>query len=61
MMKSILVGFSLIPVLLLIPTLICAASLDVSGMSWWDLPTALFFTTFFMGVFGGLAGISGGV
>ncbi|RTZ91343.1 MAG: sulfite exporter TauE/SafE family protein, partial [SAR324 cluster bacterium] len=52
MKKSILVKFSLIPALLLIPTILWAASTEISGMPWWGWPTALFFTTFFMGVFG---------
>ena len=61
MKKSILVKFSLIPALLLIPTILWAASTEISGMPWWGWPTALFFTTFFMGVFGVMAGIGGGV
>jgi len=61
MKKSILVKFSLIPALVLIPTILWAASTEISGMPWWGWPTVLFFTTFFMGVFGVMAGIGGGV
>mgnify|MGYP000010513161 FL=1 len=43
------------------PTLIFSATDEIFTMPWWGWPTALFFTTFFIGIFGVLAGIGGGV
>ncbi|GIT70315.1 MAG: hypothetical protein Ct9H300mP28_01290 [Pseudomonadota bacterium] len=61
MKQSIKVKFILTIYSLFTPTLIFSATDEVFTMPWWGWPAALFFTTFFIGIFGVLAGIGGGV
>ena len=61
MKQSIKIKFILSFYSIFTPTLIFSATDEVFTMPWWGWPVALFFTTFFIGIFGVLAGIGGGV
>lgn len=61
MKQCILFKFGLLLFALLIPTILLAGTPTEFIMPWWGWPTILFFTTFFIGVFGVMAGIGGGV
>ena len=61
MKRSILFKFGSLLFSLLSPSILLAGSTAEFDMPWWGWPTILFFTTFFIGVFGVMAGIGGGV
>ena len=61
MKQSIKIKFILTFYSTFTPTLIFSATDEVFTMPWWGWPAVLFFTTFFIGIFGVLAGIGGGV
>ena len=61
MKLSILFKFGSLLFSLLSPSILLAGSTAEFDMPWWGWPTILFFTTFFIGVFGVMAGIGGGV
>ena len=61
MKRSILLKYCSLLFSLLSPSILLAGSTAEFDMPWWGWPTILFFTTFFIGVFGVMAGIGGGV
>jgi len=61
MKRSILFKYGSLLFSLLSPSILLAGSTAEFDMPWWGWPTILFFTTFFIGVFGVMAGIGGGV
>ena len=58
-MKKTSLFFSLL--FIFIPHLVFAGQAGTAAMPWWGWTIILFFTTFFIGLFGVLAGIGGGV